>query len=374
MEEIRVAAMDALFSVPHGGAEIGGALWGTRSGGCVRILAARPLECEHALGPTFTLSGKDHARLAVLLEDGCPDLRAQGWEPLGWYHSHTRSEVFLSARDVEIHNRYFPDPWHVALVVRPHAMQPMRAGFFFREADGSIHADSSYEEFLLQPVLEPAVGQAVSPAIAPRPAPPEPEPARVPIAAPPAKRSRKWLWWAATALGIAGVFCMLETNAFNDALGDAFKKDWARVFAGDRPPSFALMAYDLNGQLQIHWDGAAEPIRAAEAGTLEITDGSTHTVIALEKRRLKSGTVSYARTGASVDIRLALREPGGKVSEEFTSFLGQASGPLPDAFATGIRLELHDQAVRTDELERAVAGLRGIVRRDQKLRQQNNPR
>jgi proteasome lid subunit RPN8/RPN11 len=369
MEEIRVAAMEALFSVPHGGAEVGGVLWGTRKGGCVRILAARPLECEHALGPTFTLSGKDHARLAVLLEDGCRDLRAQGWEPIGWYHSHTRSEISLSARDVEIHNRYFPDPWHVALVVRPHAMQPMRAGFFFREADGSIHADSSYSEF---PVM---VGQAVSLATASSP-PPEPEPAPPqnesappecgPVAPPPPKRSRRWLLWAVIVLGMAaGVFAFM--NGF-------FKKDWVRVFAAGQSPSVSLMAYDLNGQLQIRWDWAAEPIRSAEAGTLEIADGATDTVVALEKQRLRSGTVSYARVGARVDVRLALRQPGGKVYEEFTSFLGQASEPQPDASTVGLRQGLQDQAVRTRELERAVANLRWIVRRDQEARRQDGQR
>jgi len=151
MEEIRVAVAEAFFSLPHGGAEIGGVLFGTHTGGVVRILAARSLACDHALGPAFKLSGSDHARLAALLEHGCDDLRAQGWEPVGWYHSHTRSEILLSAGDLEIYNHYFPDPWHVALVVRPHAMRPMRAGFFFREAGGSVHADSSYGEILVQP-------------------------------------------------------------------------------------------------------------------------------------------------------------------------------------------------------------------------------
>jgi hypothetical protein len=318
----------------------------------VRILAARPLECEHALGPTFTLSGKDYVRLAALLEVGCGDRRAQGWEPLGWYHSHTRSEILLSARDVEIHNRYFPDLWQVALVVRPHAMQPMRAGFFFREANGSIHADSSYNEFLLEPavvglavspaVVEPAVSpavveQAASPASASRPAPP-------PI------RSWWWLCWVAVLLGMAAGLFAFKT--------DMFKQDWTRVFAADQTPSVSLMAYDLNGQLQIRWDWAAESILSAEAGTLQIADGATHTVIALEKQRLRGGTVSYVRIGARVDVRLALQEPGGKVCEEFTSFVGLAGGRGADGSMARLRWELQDQAARTREVERAVADLR----------------
>jgi len=369
MEEIRVAAMEALFSLPHGGAEIGGVLWGTRVGGRVRILAARPLECEHALGPTFTLSGNDQAHLARLLEDG--DLRAQAWEPVGWYHSHTRSEIFLSGPDLEIHNRYFPHPWQVALVVRPHAMQPMRAGFFFREANGSIHAAGSYGEFLLQSAPQ-AVGEQPPPKATVEQPPPQAvmEPAAsLAMAlgpAPPAPRSHRWLLWIAILLGMAaGLF------VFGSGM---FEKDWTHVFAAGQPPSFSLMAYDLNGQLQIHWDWAAEAIRTAESGTLEIADGAARTVVALDKRRLLSGTVSYARTSDRVDVRLALRQHGGRVSEEFTSYLGQPRGSQPDAFAARLLQELQDQAVRTSRLERAVTDLRWVVRRDQETRRQDGAR
>lgn len=374
LEEIRAAAMEGLFSVPHGGAEIGGTLWGTRAAGRVRILAACPLECEHALGPTFTLSGKDYMRLAAVLQqapedglkNGCSGLRAQGWEPVGWYHSHTRSEVLLSGRDVEVHNRHFPDPWHVALVVRPHAMLPMRAGFFFREANGSIHADSSYAEFVLQPAPYSDVEQPAPQSVVVQPAPPpvavQPAPPAVVVghAVSPAIASLKWLGGVVLVMAMAGALFALKS--------DVFGKAWTRVFAADRPPSIGLMAYDLNGQLQIRWDWAAEPIRSAEAGTLDISDGATHTVVALEKQRLRNGTVSYVRTGARVDLRLAVRQPGGKVRQEFTSFVGPAGGPQPDASTIELRRELDDQALRTGELERAVADLSAIAQRGRKPR------
>jgi hypothetical protein len=40
--------------------------------------------------------------------------------------------------------------WQVALVVRPSTSQPARAGFFWRERDGLIHASASYHEFRLE--------------------------------------------------------------------------------------------------------------------------------------------------------------------------------------------------------------------------------
>ena len=364
MEQIRAAAKEALFSLPHGGAEIGGVFWGTRAAGRVRILAARPLECEYALGPTFTLSGKDHARLAALLDDGpdagLDDARGDpgtpGWEPVGWYHSHTRGEILLSARDVEIHNRYFPDPWQVALVVRPHSMQPMRAGFFFREANGSIHADASYCEFLLEPVVgEQTVSPAASPAgasfarrrVQGGPRGPGSPPHRNGHSR--EKRSWWWLCWVAIVLGMAAVVF-------------AFKHDWAIVFTAGRP-SVVLMAYDINGQLRIRWDWAAESIRSAEAGSVEIKDGATRTVVELDKPRLRGGTVSYERIGARIDVRLAVRQPGGRVYEEYTSFIGRAGQPGPNASTGRLRRELEDQAARVHELEQAVAGLQETAHR-----------
>jgi proteasome lid subunit RPN8/RPN11 len=351
MEEIRVAAAEAFFSLPHGGAEIGGIFFGTHAGDLVRILAARPLACDYALGPTFKLSGSDHARLADLLEHGCDDLRAQGWEPVGWYHSHTRSEILLSAGDLEIYDHYFPDPWHVALVVRPHAMRPMRAGFFFREAGGSIHADSSYSEFVVQPDTRSAVEHAVSPPIAAGPVPAE----TVPFVAPPPKRSRWWFWWPVILLAIAAGLLLC-------------KGDRTRVFAADRTPSGGLMAGDVNGQLLIHWDGGAEPIRSAESGTLEIADGAMRTVVVLDRQQLRGGTVGYTRIGAHVEMRMTLRQPGGKVREEFADFIGRAVESDSDASLSKLRRDLQDQVARMDELEHTVAGLQRVIRQDQERR------
>jgi len=323
LDEIRIAAVDAFLSLPHGGAEIGGVLWGTHNKAGVRILAAHPLECEHALGPTFTLSDNDHTRLRELLAEGCRDLRAQGLEPVGWYHSHTRSEIFLSAQDVEIHNRYFPGAWQVALVVRPHLMQPVRAGFFFRGPGGAVHADASYGEFVLEPLKE-AAEEPLIPASPPR-------------------RSWRWLWWLAIPLMMA-----LSAALFP-----------ARNHSG--APFVSLIAYDLDGQLQIQWDRAAVPMRSGEAGTLEIADGASATVIAIDGRRLRRGTVSYSRENARVDVHFTLAQPGIGKFEEWTTFVGH---PPPDGQP--------DQAARTLQLERDVAGLRWLIR--QKQIRKPNPR
>lgn len=222
LDDIRLAVVDAFFSLPRGGAEIGGILLGRYENGRLWISDYLALDCEHAFGPSFTLSPRDMGGLEDLLASA--GRNGADRRPVGWYHSHTRSEIFLSDVDQDIHRRYFPEPWQVALVLKPHTFNPTRCGFFFREADGSIHGGASYQEFDLkplpitlvpvggapapvnhtpqrrgpepqgpvitvaaQPVAEPAPEPPPSAAVvSPAPAPPEPPPAAVsPAPAPP---------------------------------------------------------------------------------------------------------------------------------------------------------------------------------------------
>ena len=279
LDDIRLAVTDAFFSLPRGGAEIGGILLGRRENGRVAIVDHLPMQCEHAFGPSFVLSPKDHAGLAELLAtaDRNPHLRV-----VGWYHSHTRSEIFLSDADLEIHNRFFPQPWQVAIVLKPHTFQPMRAGFFFREADGSIHAAAPYSEVILDPLPmrpvpvsngipePPSVFSStrdaapngpvvdVSTVVEPEtPSAPEraPEPEITPEIAPPSfatappPPSRRWLAWTAAALlGVALGGWGYQTRA-----------EWLprlRSFSqGGASENIGLAAIDREGQLHIQWNG-----------------------------------------------------------------------------------------------------------------------
>jgi len=166
LDDIRLAVVDAFFSLPRGGAEIGGILLGDFRKGQVRITGYAAIECEHAFGPSFTLSRRDQARLAEILAE--TRRSSPGRLAAGWYHSHTRSELFLSDTDREIHRRFFPEAWQTALVLRPNTFQPTRGGFFFREEDGSIRGDASYREFDLDPLPPRPTGAVAEPASPPR--------------------------------------------------------------------------------------------------------------------------------------------------------------------------------------------------------------
>ncbi|MGH9609336.1 MAG: hypothetical protein ACRD34_06620, partial [Bryobacteraceae bacterium] len=57
--EIDFSAGEGFRRIPHGGVETGGLLFGRWSEHCVRVEAFRPIECEHASGPSFALSERD---------------------------------------------------------------------------------------------------------------------------------------------------------------------------------------------------------------------------------------------------------------------------------------------------------------------------
>jgi proteasome lid subunit RPN8/RPN11 len=372
--------VDAFFSLPRGGAEIGGLLLGKHEGDRVSITAFEPLDCEHAMGPSFTLSPRDQALLAEMTAKAARnpgDRRA-----MGWYHSHTRSEIFLSETDQDIHKRFFPEPWQVALVLKPHTFEPTRGGFFFREADGSIRGSASYQEFVIDPLpikpLErlgeggpthrplhedaPSKGAGI---VVPEPAGAGDsmpgllhgkEKARVPItreipkvkglgesasdqdhtavaaplAAPNFTRGVEVRSWR-----VLKIVACLAIGLAAGGVGYQTREDWLpAVIAKLRPllpkepePYLSLSMSDHDGQLDIHWDRNSPAVRNALEATLQIEDGrSMPLAVRLDGPHLATGSFSYGRDSERVDVTLIAEEPGGGIVKEQTSFLGKLPG------------------------------------------------
>jgi proteasome lid subunit RPN8/RPN11 len=349
LDDIRLAVTDAFFSLPRGGAEIGGILLGVFRNGLLTIDESVSFNCEHAFGPSFVLSPRDFSTLEQLLATAKknPNLR-----PVGWWHSHTRTEIFLSDADQEIHNRFFPEPWQVALVLKPHTFQPMRAGFFFREKDGSMHGAATYREFVLDPLptrplpssspAAPLISLTPGPreAAAARPTidvnqvverEPEPEfdepeleerrevsPRRETpaprFATEPPTRSRPWIAIAAVVLGLSVGIGVYESRARWMPQG---------LFRSSSPVPLALSLADNDGQLQIRWNGASEAAHG-DSGTLVIADGPQRLIIALDSVHLRTGSFTYARTAERVDVTLTVPQPGAQPAVEATTFVGSS--------------------------------------------------
>jgi proteasome lid subunit RPN8/RPN11 len=412
LDDIRLAVTDAFFSLPRGGAEIGGILLGKRDSQQVTILDYVALECEHAFGPSFALSPRDLAHLSVLLEEARkngPDL-----QPVGWYHSHTRSEIFLSEADLEIHKRYFAAPWQVALVLKPHTFHPTRGGFFFRDVQGNFRVEASYREFVLEPMAmrpvpdgtvpsngvylgppdsAPTVGEASEPlsqpsfqsqaeldftATAETPEPAQsvspvqlPDPQvqtsaeETPIHFPDLDNRPRWritaLLALATCLAI-GAFGFETRQAWLPRIWHGSPAAAAQATVG---PPLGLTLTDQDGQLQIRWDCKSPAVQAATRGTLEISSGGgIPNAVRLDTVQLQSAAFTYKREAEKVDVLLSVEGPSGELGRESAVFLGklpERSGVVADPAAAKERDEL---AVEVDRLK---GDLKAQVARYQQL-------
>ena len=121
----------------HIAAGAGAASLGFLSGSLFRApdTGARYVVIESTLALPWRVAG-DRTKLVVL--DGFTavrkELRKDGRQLLGWYHSHLFRDARLSADDVDTHETFFDQPWQVALVVVP-GDEPL--GGLFRSSAGA---------------------------------------------------------------------------------------------------------------------------------------------------------------------------------------------------------------------------------------------
>lgn len=333
LREIRMEAVEGFHKAPHGGIEVGGVLFGRHEHNVVRIITFRSLACEYLTGPSFVLSERDEARLAELLTSAQRHPELRDLTAVGWYHSHTRSAISLSDRDQEIFNRFFPEPWQVALVVRPTLLGTTRAGFFVRESDGSIRAESSYEEFTIgvspktsttAPKHAAVPATPAAPLVTAKPLAAAQEPNGVPTALPAAAATvrptvprapgkRKWLVLS-LCLAVVGLGVLAATY------GD-FQRD----------EQLSLRALNVGGQLRIEWDRASQPVRHAESAMLEINDAGVKTQVPFTATQLRNGSLTYEPRSERVEVRLHVNRRGADPVEEFTEFVGPPRrSPAPE--------------------------------------------
>jgi hypothetical protein len=105
------------------------------------FLAGELYVCSDIEVPYLVVDGVFVCRYPIENDDPMPTFR-RVWERLqgeverlhtrlvGWYRSFPRGDASLGALDVEAHSAHFPEPWHVAITVRPDRMRP--AGGLYR--------------------------------------------------------------------------------------------------------------------------------------------------------------------------------------------------------------------------------------------------
>jgi len=402
IDEIRQVVMDGFQRLQRGGIEVGGVLYGTLEGRIVRIIAMREITCEHARGPTFHLSANDRAALTAQIERDKADLRLEGLLVVGWFLSHTRSDVTLQQSDLETFNTFFPEPWQVTLVVHPGRAGMIRAGFFVREPDGSVRGERSYLEFNFPDRLAAVLDR---PPRERRTTTPEPPPAeRLQSSAERVPMSR----YPPPPEMVEPFEPLLPLEQFNGPLLDhssplgqpmrpvphyspypntARKVPWAIMgvvvaavvvavaglhFLGPklqhRVEPLALGVLERDGQLQIQWNHASEAIADSTDGVLQIVDGPDKRDIPMSRPELAQGSLTYLRHSGDVQVRLIVNDSRGQRTEEASRFLGTAPAAVDaseldtlkverDALqdeVTRLRAQSAQQSARIQQLDRTI--------------------
>ena len=163
IQEIQALALEGARS-GFSGVEVGGVLFGKREDRKIRILTFRPLAGNYSLGPHFATSEEDLSALQDLLEQAPKIRKLRGLEPVGWYRSQLDGDLALADRDLQIFERFFPDPSQVAVLLQASEYAPTRVRFYFCSRDGGAPQQSSYREFTLESA-EADAGQASAEAL-----------------------------------------------------------------------------------------------------------------------------------------------------------------------------------------------------------------
>jgi proteasome lid subunit RPN8/RPN11 len=352
------AAQEGLEKVPRRGLEVGGVLLGVRQGDELTVTDWRPIACEHARGPGFELSANDEAALRQLLDSLAADPDFGDRQILGWFHTHTRDGICLTKTDLDLYNRFFPAPWQVALVVKPHPQQAPRAGFFFREPSGAIRSESSYREFVIEGGRRTAAPVGFDPTQLGGRAPQATEPARAGEAlqaarrrepSPPAEARRiarrrlRLKWLAPPALGLAGAALFFGLPL---------------LAPGPQPAAIGLEVRTVGDGLVVEWERPAALLEDASGATLIVEDGGERHTIGISPEDLRAGSLTFYRRTGEVTFRLEWQRPSGPPIPSSAHF----SGPPPAATPGPAPVE---DPAELERIEREIDALRSRLERDE---------
>lgn len=142
--------MRGFGAMPRRSLEMGGLLigWVEREGNrrIITIEDFEPIPCRHSKGTAWLLTADEQLRFEDTL-NRWRNVAGRRSYTVGFYRSHTREGMGMTAEDQAMFDRFFPDPSAVALLIKPFATRTSVGAIFIRDASGGLRTSSSYREF-----------------------------------------------------------------------------------------------------------------------------------------------------------------------------------------------------------------------------------
>ncbi len=343
---IRDFSIDGQMRLARGGIEVGGVLFGAREGSRIWVQAWRPMACEHASGPSFILSEKDEASLMRMAEEFQTDPTLEGMIPVGWFVSHTRSGIEIRDGELKFWERFFPENWQIALVVKPSRFQPVEAGYFFRDENNEIRKESSYHEFTL-PVdkkgprerKERERTKEPPPVLPPTPFQYEKsdhvfETRRIPSAMALERQTQPYppmvVQEELRSLGTRRKTWSMILLIIAGALIGAIARIAALYYIDTHPPTLGLSVSEENQELRVRWDKDAVKDWNSATGEILFKEAQREVTQSMDSEALRLGAFGYVRHSRDVLVQLKVMRSGKPPIIEVSRFVGPYSeGEIP---------------------------------------------
>jgi hypothetical protein len=352
IDRLNVDIMRNFGAVRRRGTEVGGLLLGriepTESHVTVTIDDYESIPCEYAFGPSYILSIQDLQEFRKALAHFDPSA-GRDLYTVGFFRSHTRDGLSLDEYDQKFFREYFPDPLHVALLVKPYVTRAGVAGFFLGENE-SLNGAVSPLEFpfrrkdLAGAIQEPQPAESESrQPIRVRHIPPEREQQPRPLepAAPPPENAgpppispfRRSFAVESEAPAptrdyeTKPIFSEYDTEprkkksragwvVFSIMLvlfGAAVGYQYSGALIQNNPISSPADPYALNltatrvdDNLLVKWDRQSLAVKGGWRGLLTITEGSDSKAVQMDVPQLQNGSVLYRHVAPEVQFKLEI--------------------------------------------------------------------
>ena len=377
LRQVETDVLQGFQDQTHWGQEAGGLLLGEREDGRLHAHGMEPVACEHASGTGFVLSEPEQAAMTQSIsrwdEEG---LEAGGARVIGWYQSHVRGGTELADGALAFHERFFPEPWHIAMILRPYANGSADAAFFFRRTEADTHAKPGAAAKVTRkaaPEKEARYWKSsdLKRSAGPEPLAPEARPAplpdpqvEVPVAA--ASLVAEAVGEAELAAPVAvNVAPALETVLAPEPMRPQVSSEWLKQiqreyeqveeqpakrsqwavwavlaslvvvslgvllylraqFAPSPAPVKSaaivpLVAVSRDGHIELHWD--PKTLGSLKQGKLEIRDAGVPIEMQLDAATLALGSYAYLAKGDVTAFRLHADKVDGSMVEGATTYV-----------------------------------------------------